>query len=478
MKRNITIITFALLLFGCSDFLVQAPQTTQSDVLTLSEFTGLNKATLGAYSPLFSSNWYGCEFVLDAEMRSGNGKRPAESDYTSGRFIVPYGMDYNETSTPNLWGTAYYVISCANNIIDAVTSEDKTSATVSQEDINNLHAECLFLRALAHFDLVRLYAQSYASDPNGPGVPIIDRKQAATDKPARNTVKEVFEFIVSDLKKAETLMADNYARGSIIDPASACTKPAIQALLSRAYLYMGQWQNAADYATKVINNPKFRMWTATQYRTVWGQDISTSGEVIFEVYGARTNSYDPYWLGVAYMTNPAGYADCAASNDLVFMYDKDDVRGTLFRGVDKVPNLFWTLKYQGKGRAQPDVTNLVVLRLSEMYLNRAEAIVNGANVTGTTAVADLNKITSNRNAPAYTSATKEDVFQERRKELAWEGHLWFDYSRCGRAMVRTDYTGTNLVNKDLPYPDYRWAMPINKRELDVNENLVQNNGYK
>ena len=479
MKRNITLlsISLALLLFGCSDFLVEAPKTSQSDVLTLSEYSGLNKATAGAYSPLYSSQWYGSDFMLDAELRSGNGKRPAESDYTSGRYIVPYSLDYNATSTPALWSIAYYVISCANNVIDAITTDDKTTGTVTQQDLNNLHAECLFLRALAHFDLVRLYAQPCTYQPDGPGVPIIDRPQAATDKPARNTVKEVFDFIVSDLREAEKLMAENYARGGISDPAAACTKPAIQALLSRAYLYMGQWQNAADYATKVITNPKFRMWTPSQYRTVWTQDISTWGEVIFEIYGARSNSYDPFWTGVSYMTNPAGYADCAASNDLVFMYEAGDVRGTLFRGVDDVPNLFWTLKYQGKGRAQPDVANLPVLRLSEMYLNRAEAIVNGANVAGATAISDLNVITSNRNARAYTAVTKEDVFQERRKELAWEGHLWFDYSRCGRGMVRTDFTGTNITNKDIPFPDNRWAMPINKRELDVNENLVQNPGY-
>jgi hypothetical protein len=477
MKRNITILSITLFLFGCSDYLVETPMTSQSDALTLSEYSGLNKATAGAYSPLFSWQWYGSDFVLDAELRSGNGKRPAESDYTSGRYLIPYSLDYNETSTPALWGTAYYVISCVNNVINAIATDDKTTNTVTQQDLDNLVAECLFLRAFSHFDLVRLYALPCTYQPDSPGVPIINAPQSPTDMPARSTVKEVFDFIVSDLKEAERLMEDGYARGSISDPASACTKPAIQALLSRAYLYMGQWQNAADYATKVINNNKYRMWTAAQYRTVWRQDISTSGEVIFEVYGARSNSYDPYWTGLAYMTSPSGYADCAASNDLVFMYDEDDVRGSLFLGVDDVPNLYWTLKYQGKGRSVPDVTNLVILRLSEMYLNRAEAIVNGASVAGATATSDLNMITANRNAPTYTAATKEDVFQERRKELAWEGHLWFDYPRCGRGMVRTDFTGTNIVNKDIPFPDYRWVMPINRRELDVNENLVQNQGY-
>ncbi|MCL1974128.1 MAG: RagB/SusD family nutrient uptake outer membrane protein [Bacteroidetes bacterium] len=474
MKKNITILACTILLFGCKDFLIEEPKTVQSDVLTMSEYTGLNKAVAGAYSPLYSGNWYGSAYVLDAEMRSGNGKRPAESDYTSGRFIVPYSLDYNASSTPALWSTAYYVISCANNVIDNL--EGKTSTTVDQQDLDNLHAECLFLRALGHFDLVRLYALPYTYQPDGPGIPYIFHSESDA-KPARNTVKEVFDYIVADLKEAENLMDPGYVRSAVSDPASTCTRPAIQALLSRAYLYMGQWQNAADYATKVITNSKFKMWNPDQCLTVWGQDVPSSGEVIFEIYGARSNSYDPFWEGVSYMTDPTGYADCAASNDLVFLYNDDDVRSNLFRGVDDVDNLFWTTKYRGKGRAAPDVTNLVVLRLSEMYLNRAEALVNGANVAGATAVSDLNVITSNRNATAYLAVTPDDVFIERRKELAWEGHLWFDLARCKKSMVRTDFTGTNTVNKDIPFPDYRWAMPIASRELDANENLVQNTGY-
>lgn len=475
MKKNIFILSFAVLLFGCADFLVEAPKTSQTTELTLSEYAGLNKATLGAYSRLVQANWYGPGFVFDAEMRSGNGKRALQSDYTSGRYMVSYSLDYNKDTSPGLWEQAYTVISYANNIMENLT-EDKIKSPITQQDLNNLHAECLFLRALSHFDLVRLYAQSYNYQPDGLGVPIIDRIQEPTEQPARNTVREVFEFVVADLKQAETLMDDDYVRGGVADRTATATKPAIQALLSRVYLYMSQWQNAADYATKVINNAKYRMWTPEEILVVWRQDVYAAGEVIFSVYGTTQNSYDAYWEGPSHMTNPSGYADCAASNDLVFLYDDDDLRGQLFVGVDDVADLFWTTKYAGKGRGTPDVSNIVVLRLSEMYLNRAESIVNGAAVSGATAVSDLNMVASNRNAPAYSTVTREDVFQERRKELAWEGHLWFDYSRLGRSLVRTDFTGT-AFNKDIPYPDNRWAMPIANRELSINENLVQNPGY-
>ena len=476
MKRIIILASLVVLLCGCTNYLIEEPKTSQSTELTMSEFAGLNKATAGAYSRLVSAGWYGPEFVFESEMRSGNGKRALQSDYTSGRYMVSYGLDNNATSAPGLWEVAYYVVSCANNVMDNLT-EDKIKGTTTQQNLNNLRAECLFLRALAHFDLVRLYAQSFNYQPDGLGVPYVFHTEPDA-KPQRNSVREVFNYVIADLKEAESLMADDYTRGGVTDPTATCTKPAIQALLSRAYLYTSQWQNAADYATKVITNSKFRMWTSEEYLSVWGRDVPGQGEVIFEVYGSTQNSYDAWWECPAYMTNPEGYADCAASNDLVFMYDQDDVRGALFRGVDDVADLYWTLKYPGKGKSVPDWNNTVVLRLSEMYLIRAESIVNGASISGVTAEADLNKITSNRNAPAYsTGVTREDVFQERRKELCWEGHLWFDYSRTGRAMVRTDFTGTVLANKDIPYPSTKWALPISQRELSVNENLEQNPGY-
>jgi len=476
MKKYILITAIAsLTLVGCKDFLVEDPILSQSTELTMATFTGLNNAIAGAYSPLADGVWYGPGFVLESEMRSGNGKKPTIGAFDSGRYTVPYLLNYNESTTSGLWGYAYFVISAVNNVLDNMEGKENESG-VTQEMINNLKAESLFLRALSHFDLVRLYAQPYTYDPNGPGVPVVLHTDPA-GMPARNTVKEVYDQIVSDLLEAENLMSDSYTRSNAQDPSAVASKPAIQALLSRVYLYMGEWQKCADYSTKVINNSKFSMWTANELPNVWGVDIPSGGEVIFELYGLKSNSYDEYWEGPAYMTSPDGYADVAASNDLVNLYEEGDVRGSLFQTHPDGPGLYWTSKYIGKGKGTPDVNNVIILRLSEMYLNRAEAIVNGASVAGTSAVSDLNTITSNRGAAEYTSAGKEDVFQERRKELAFEGHLWFDYPRCGRGMVRNDYTGTDVTNKNIPFPDYRWALPIAKRELDVNENLVQNEGY-
>ncbi|NHB68718.1 RagB/SusD family nutrient uptake outer membrane protein [Perlabentimonas gracilis] len=481
MKKIFAILTLVVTIgfVGCEDFLEEAPLLTQSSDITLSTYNGLNNTIAGAYSPLVSLNWYGSFFVLNAEMRAGNAIIPSNTDFNSNRMTVPHDLAYNATTTSGLWGWAYYVISMANNVLNNL--EGKDVVDVTKQDLDNLKAEALFLRALSHFDLVRLYALPYSKNPNGLGVPIIlYTDETASEQPLRNTVAEVYEQIIKDLLEAEKSMDPEYVRGGVTDSKAVATLPAIQALLSRVYLYSQQWQLAADYATKVINNPNYNLWTADELPGVWGKEVAGSGgEVIFEVYSKKSNEFDAWWEGPSHMTNPKGYADCAAHPELISLYDDDDVRGSLFRtDENNVSGSFWTTKYIGKGDGDalstPDANNVIVIRLSEMYLNRAEALINGASIAGATALADLNIIRQNRGASALSSAGADIVFQERRKELAFEGHIWFDYARTNRALSRTKSDGS-LVS--IASDDNRWALPIPKRELDVNENLIQNDGY-
>ena len=151
MKKILFVLLGVLLLSSCEDFLVQEPKLTQSTEITLSTFEGLDKAVAGAYSPLASTTWYGPGFVFDAELRSGNGKRPTQSEYTSGRYTIPYELNYNKNATSGLWGFAYYVISAVNNVLENADSKVGVNG-VTQQQVNNIKAECLFLRALSHFD--------------------------------------------------------------------------------------------------------------------------------------------------------------------------------------------------------------------------------------------------------------------------------------------------------------------------------------
>ncbi|MDN5291943.1 MAG: starch-binding outer membrane protein SusD/RagB family [Anaerophaga sp.] len=479
MKTIKILSVFSLVLslgvLSCSeDFLEQQPELSQTNELSLSTFDGIEKAITGAYTPLYESVWYGRDFVVIADLKGGNAK---SSPMNSGRFRTEYLWSNTPTSTAGLWTEAYDFIARVNNVINALDGFEETNITQAQ--IDNLVGEAKFLRALAYHDLVRMYAQPYSQDPTSLGVPVVFVTE--NEQPARNTVAEVYQQIVADLTDAETkLSADNNHGGN--DPKAWATKDAVKALFARVYLYMEDWQKAADYASEIINNEDYSLYTADQYSVyssgenedgVWGS-LTSGDEDIFMIYGSEGNSSHGNWDVISYIMNPGGYGDVGASGDVLDLYEEGDVRGELFTNSTNFPNDFWTLKYPGKdGNLRED--NINVLRLSEMYLIRAEAILNGASISGVSAVDDLNAIRENRGASALSSATLNTVYDERRRELCFEGHQLFDLSRTGRGLERNDYDGS--LNQNIPFPDYRWAMPIPQTEMDANENMIQNPGY-
>ncbi len=470
-------------LTGCKDFLVQEPILSQSTELTLSTYEDLDLAVHAAYAPIASGSWYNSDFIFCNELKTENGMKGYGSPWDSGRSETWYELNYSESSTSSVWSYAYYVISAVNNVMDNLEGKG------DEQDLNNLRAECLFLRAFCHFDLVRTFAQPYCytSDASHLGVPVVLHTDA-TARPARNTVQEVYDQIIEDLLEAESIIDPSYVR-SATDKRATASLEVIQALLARVYLYSQQWSKAAEYATKVIDSGKYTMWTVEDMDASafdpdsMGSSVSFcfnenigSGEVIFEAYEALSQSYGGASNeNVCGLTNWKIYGDAQATRALYDSYDDADVRKTLFyeATVDGITGL-WTLKYGGKGLSSPDVNNIIILRLSDMYLIRAEAIANGAS--GTTAMNDINEIRRNRGVSEFTQApTVAQVLEERRLEFAWEAQLWFDLGRTGRDMTRTDY-GYNVLTS-VAAGSYLWAMPIPLREIQTDENLEQNPGY-
>ena len=470
MKKSI--IYLAVLLAGmssCKDFLTEEPVLSQSNELTLAKFSGLDDATAALYSRLNSYYWYGGSHVLISELSGGNARNPI-SYPGSGRYTQNTKWNYNESSTSSIWFYSYYTIAAANNVINNL--EGKETSEVTTAMINNVKAEALAMRAFCHFDLVKMFAQPYTYKKDALGVPVM--LVTENGQPARNTVEEVYTQIVADLKEAETLMADNYSREGAIDAAAAWNKTSIQALLSRVYLYMGEWQNAPDYATKVINSGKYSLLSGDKYLAMFTQNTSAKGdEIIFQMYSSIKNSYwdGSGWEQMSYITTPAdggnGSADVCASEDLIALFEEGDIRLNLYALMNNTD--WFTLKYAGKeGSAVPKENNTPIIRLSEMYLNRAEAIYNGAVISGVTAADDLATLAAKRGIEA-PSPSETAILEERRRELAFEGHILHDLKRTGNGVVRTDGAGV-----DVPFPGNKWAFPIPKSECDANPNMVQN----
>ncbi len=472
-------VTMGIAMTGCKDFLTEEPIFSQSDKLTLSTYKGLDQVTAGAYAPLASLGWYGADFILLNELKTSNGKKYIDTEFDTGRLNEYYNIVYTPESTSAVWGYAYYIISACNNVM--ANLDGKAVGGVTEQDLNNLKAECLFLRAFSHFDLVRTYAQPYCytEDASHLGVPVIITPQAATDMPYRETVAKVYEQILTDLLEAEQIIDPQYKRSGVNDQAAVVSLQAIQALLSRVYLYMENWAEAAAYATKVIDSKKYSMWTVEDLTDskCYTEDVRDGGEVIFEVYSNSGESYGGGNEGICSMTSNEKYGDGGACMDLISLYEEGDIRGDLFltlKDGKTGTDVHWTTKYTGKGISKPDYSNVIILRLSEMYLNRAEATVKG-NLAEYDAVADLKVISDNRGS-SLAPATPAGVFTERQKELAWEAHLWFDLGRTKTNMTRTDFVGDDNA-KDLEWGTDKWAMPIPASERIVNGNLKQNPGY-
>lgn len=470
-------ILSAGLFTSCSDFLTEEPKQEQSNELTFATFDGVNKAAAAMYGMFQSDAWYDGEFTLMSELRCGNAKNPT-SVPGSGRYRTDTQWIYSDHSTSPLWSYAYYTIARANNVINNL--DDKVGKDATQQQVNNVKAEALFIRALCYFDLVITYCQPYnynATEDDKMGVPLV--LVTENGKPARDSKENVYNQIVADLLQAESIMADDYVRAGVTDKAATPTKPAIQALLSRVYLYMNKWQEAANYATKVISNKKYELAPADAYAAMFSAATAPEGgEIIFEVYGSDKNEYwdNSGWAHLPYITTTdekGSHGDVCATKDLYDLYSEGDVRKSMFK---QHGNDYFPTKYSGKPKdSDPKYTNVPILRLSEMYLNRAEAIINGASIQGVTAESDLRKIATVRGASQTAAATKQGVFDERRRELAFEGHITADYARCNKSMTRKDFDDSK--NKDVAFPSYMWALPIPHRERTANPNVAQNPGY-
>ena len=482
MKKIIlSIAVLSLALSSCDDFLTKEPKQNQSDELALATFSGIDEATAGNYVNLRSGSWYGSTFPVTFDVMCGNC---AVGPINTGRMRSEVIWNYNPNSTLGLWAAAYNMILGCNRVLAAIDEGTFNREGATDEQINSVKAENLFLRAIAYFDLVRVYAQPYGyikangiTGTEALGVPII-REDDLSARPARNTVAEVYEqLIIPDLQEAERLMSTSYERANVKDRKAAITVPVIQALMARVYQYHEDWQLAADYATKVINNGSYRLLSGNNFVKQWDGTVS-GDETIFKiyiVYGESSNDIGGL-LTVPEYDGAQGYGDVRVSNDLIELFDPEDVRYTdLMTTNSEYQGYYWSKKYPGKDNSL-NYNDVPIFRISEMYLIRSEAIFNGAKVSGVSSdVVDLNRVATSRGANSYQEFSVENLFKETRREFFLEGHIFFDMKRLQLSLTREDHS--QIENQNLAFPGTRWALPIPQHEILNNKNMVQNPGY-
>jgi len=453
----------ALIIGGCKkSFLVQTPKDSLTPDQALNDESGLTNAVNGAYSALRAVALYGRDFPIIGDLMADNTF--VESKNT-GRYLIQYNytMASSDGVAGEIWGTAYTGIMRVNRVIDA----DVTGTNVAA-----IKAEAYAIRGLLYFKLVTLYAKPYTDDPNALGVPLVLHYDP-TNQPARNTVAEVYQQIVSDLQKA-------FQDGPDYVSSARFSKYAIEGLLAKVYLYMGDNTNAKAAAVDVINASGFTLVDPASYDGYWADpaDRTDMVETLLEIDAdvINNNGFDDF-AGMYFN----GYSDIYASMQLYNLYSATDVRKTVMTMGTTKNNVPAVVVTKFPNATSPDRDNIKVLRLAEVYLIAAEASLPGNEAD---ALTYLNALVAQRDPSfaGYTStgaALLDDIVNERRKELAFEGDRFFDLNRLKLPINRVSNAGAIPAPLSIPYPDDRRLAPIPLAEIQSNANIAgqQNPGY-
>jgi hypothetical protein len=445
--KKLKIIYIAILigipLAGC-EILDQDPEDLILTDNAITDRLSAESALNGLYDALQDGDLYGGRFMMATEMTVGNGRAAAFQQFwaelESG--IVPASNFHIEDN----WVDSYLVINSANSILKFVPDVDE----LSDEEKDNMLGTAYFMRALMHFDLLRQYGEHFNAG-SAFGVQLVTDIDNGLKEVPRSSVAATYQQIEDDLSMAVQLLPNQGDKFYV-------SSGAAEALLARVYLYSGNYSGAVTAATNVINNPLYSL--TDDYNEIY--EVEGSSESIFEL---EFNPQDPnVWAVEMYVSPP----EVAVNSNLANFFDgRGDIeRGLLFEDIGGIVRC---TKY-GSLPEQED-QNSIVLRISEMYLIRAEALARtGVPVDGLT---DLNTIRQRAELtdilPGQVTTLDEFLeilLDERRAEFAFEGQYWFDLARTGRI---TDRVGLD---------PFRSIFPVPQRELNITDGvLVQNPGF-
>ncbi len=455
-------LVVGVFLSACVDLALEPHESVSEDAY-LRSMGDFRAAIVGGYNNLSSSSYYGRNLPLLADVMGEdvkqNGSSGRSHEFADFEGLNPTGHNYEEA----LWAAAYEGINMANMMINSAFEPPAAVQAEFDQIIGEAHA----VRALSYFDLVRMYAQHYTftADASHAGVPLV-LVHDVTGLPARTTVAEVYNQIISDFNTAIGLMTMTRAGPYMF------TKEATQALLSRVYLYMEDFSTARTMADAVIDSGKYSLVTGAAYVTQFA--TGGSSEAVFEIKYTETDNPGSDCLGCMYRAT--GYGDFLPAKDLLDLIDPADIRMQMFKEDPLLTGIYASMRVD-KWPTATQTDNTPVIRLSEVYLNRAEA--NARSGQDAAAQADLNLIRQRglATAPDVTLTGQDlldEILIERRIELGYEGHRIFDITRHRLDVVRIDCTGDVCF---YPYPGPFVILPIPFQELAANPNITQNPGY-
>jgi len=440
---------------SCKDLSILPSDAISSETLVTTT-EGLTNALNGSYAlfkdhitfngTIDGNNMYLRQFYHLSDFASDD---IVSGQVTTDPLFYSFSMDHSpaQANTRYFWYISYKIITGVNTVIEAVEKSPNQDATTQQ-----LLGECYFLRAFCHFNLVRLFGKPFTIDPNAPGI-ILRNSLGEESKKARATVGEVYESVLADAEKAASLMTQ--PRG-----VQYASKEAALALLSRVNLYKGDNQKAIDYANQIISSGRFALSTKSNYPALFA-NAQTSAETIFCIAFTTVDDYGKFGsiASMIYSDGNSGWGEEFASSSLrtVMAKHPEDVRWSyIIPLTDAAGNLqkkngieiYYISKFSFQG-GSPNLSSPIMFRLAEMYLNKAEAEAKLGHTQGALDALDI--IRRNRgleealyNGILPSGANVLDiVLEERRVELAFEGHRSYDIFRNKKQLVK-NYWGYHL----------------------------------
>jgi hypothetical protein len=465
-------LAVVLTLASCSDFLDRDPISDLAEENFFQTGADAEAALIAAYDAL-QSEYY----IFD---RFTNGDVISDNCYAGGDNPNNFQLDEFTVAPTNLnverdWGYLYEAVSRANAVLDNVV--DIESPDFPEERKRQVLGEAAFLRAYHYFQLVNLYGE----------VPLVLNKVNSTDpevvfEPVSD-VDAVYDAIIADLLFAEERLPVSYDRQK-----QRATKGAAQTMLAKANAHRPNpdWASVKEYAEAVINSGTYQL--LTDYDRLWQPNNENSQESILEVQfigGTNEANWGPQlWLPTS-LTNDSWRKFNTPANDLLdaFNAEGDDIRrrasilmeGGLAWSDPDYPSGVIPFPFKQRiasGWSSPN--NYILLRLADVVLLLAEAENELGNLVP--AATALNEVRDRVDLPATSADTQEDlrtaIQRERRLELAFEGHRWFDLKRTGTAL-----TTMNALDRGYDVQPYELLWPKPQSELDRNPNLTQNPGY-
>ncbi|MFD0860956.1 RagB/SusD family nutrient uptake outer membrane protein [Sungkyunkwania multivorans] len=465
MKKNKFIIAALLSGFtflSCDSDLDIAPQDQLTQDVAFSNETLARGVLAGAYSAAQQDDVLNGTWQLAGDWQADN--IDFEGSFPTFQEVRDYSTLSDNTSISGMWDDNYETIGTANLVIKNVPTVADPNFTDAEK--NNVVAQAKFIRALVYFNMSNWFAQPLqVSGGTNLAVPLVlEPFDGNVTNPPRATLNEVQAQIEQDLLDAIMFLDDT--------DNSVATLGAAQGLLARLYLYQEKWSQAAGLANDVINNSAYAL--ATDYTFYNTQDR----EFLFTLVNTAADGQDS-GQGFSGLSNPVpeGRGDAPFSDNLIAAFNAEpgDLRfSTLTQtGTDAQQNAgrIFSSKYPD-GVTNAD--NAPVLRITEMYLTRAEANFRGGTTTGDTPLNDINRLRARAGLADLTSVTLDDILNERRKELCFEGHRRMDLLRNGDNLRRP---GMANVAESAPGAN-KVIFPIPVNQVDLSEGtLEQNPGY-